>query len=194
MSRFSVVVVPNHLTTNIHLTPSPMVHQLGDEDCILPSKLQAALQQVLEERELILGQEAEPDGAGPGGQSRLNCVNPTLSSLLWRVNLPRPRRRGPAPSNPPGVSLPPVPRRRRAAERSGVGGLRASLRGAGGPLPAAHGRGVGRRPRAAARRLPQVAPVPRRAAVPAALHGDPDVRRLHPGQGAAQGRGRRGER
>ncbi|CAL8261183.1 unnamed protein product [Gadus morhua 'NCC'] len=43
------------------------MHQLGDEDCILPSKLQAALQQVLEERELILGQEAEQKGASPGG-------------------------------------------------------------------------------------------------------------------------------
>jgi len=46
-----------------------MMHQLGDEDCILPSKLQAALQQVLEERELILGQEAEQEGGSPGGQS-----------------------------------------------------------------------------------------------------------------------------
>lgn len=33
------------------------VRQLGDEDCILPSKLQAALQQILEEREDILRQE-----------------------------------------------------------------------------------------------------------------------------------------
>ena len=49
------------------------MHQLGDEDCILPSKLQAALQQVLEEGELILGQEveqeAEQEGASPGGLS-----------------------------------------------------------------------------------------------------------------------------
>ena len=85
-----------------------MMLQLGDEDCILPSKLQAALQQVLEERELILGQEAEPDGAGPGGQSRLNCVNPTLSSLLWRVNLPRPHRRQ-RRLTPPGCPCRPSP-------------------------------------------------------------------------------------
>uniref|UniRef100_A0A8C6SSB0 DENN/MADD domain containing 2C n=1 Tax=Neogobius melanostomus TaxID=47308 RepID=A0A8C6SSB0_9GOBI len=32
------------------------IEELGDEDCILPSKLQAALQQVLEEREAILQQ------------------------------------------------------------------------------------------------------------------------------------------
>lgn len=34
-----------------------MLWQLGDEDCILPSKLQAALQQILEEREAILRQD-----------------------------------------------------------------------------------------------------------------------------------------
>ncbi|CAL8233941.1 unnamed protein product [Arctogadus glacialis] len=45
------------------LCADKFVIQLGDEDCILPSKLQAALQQVLEERELILGQEAEQEGA-----------------------------------------------------------------------------------------------------------------------------------
>lgn len=43
--------------------PSSVVWQLGDEDCILPSKLQAALQQILEEREDILrhadGEESE---------------------------------------------------------------------------------------------------------------------------------------
>lgn len=41
----------------------PVMWQLGDEDCILPSKLQAALQQILEEREDILnhvdGDESE---------------------------------------------------------------------------------------------------------------------------------------
>uniref|UniRef100_A0A8C4ZGU6 DENN domain containing 2C n=1 Tax=Gadus morhua TaxID=8049 RepID=A0A8C4ZGU6_GADMO len=41
----------------VDLCANKFVVQLGDEDCILPSKLQAALQQVLEERELILGQE-----------------------------------------------------------------------------------------------------------------------------------------
>ncbi|CAL8261156.1 unnamed protein product [Gadus morhua 'NCC'] len=52
-----------------NLCVGKFVTQLGDEDCILPSKLQAALQQVLEERELILGQEVEQEGASPGGQS-----------------------------------------------------------------------------------------------------------------------------
>ncbi|KAG7251467.1 hypothetical protein CRUP_034312 [Coryphaenoides rupestris] len=52
------------------------MHQLGDEDCILPSKLQAALQQVLEERELILGQEAEQEGGSPGDHTE------ELSSLV----------------------------------------------------------------------------------------------------------------
>ncbi|XP_024915516.1 DENN domain-containing protein 2C [Cynoglossus semilaevis] len=33
--------------------------QMGDEDCILPSKLQAALQQILEDRDYILSQEDE---------------------------------------------------------------------------------------------------------------------------------------
>ena len=60
-----------------------MMHQLGDEDCILPSKLQAALQQVLEERELILGQEAEQEGASPGGQSPswVPCGNESIQRL-----------------------------------------------------------------------------------------------------------------
>lgn len=43
---------------------SGFVWQLGDEDCILPSKLQAALQQILEEREDMLRQE---DGEQSGG-------------------------------------------------------------------------------------------------------------------------------
>lgn len=38
--------------------------QLGDEDCILPSKLQAALQQILEEREDILRQEGGDRSGG----------------------------------------------------------------------------------------------------------------------------------
>ncbi|XP_056450554.1 DENN domain-containing protein 2C [Gadus chalcogrammus] len=53
----------------VDLCANKFVVQLGDEDCILPSKLQAALQQVLEERELILGQEAEQEGASPGDRS-----------------------------------------------------------------------------------------------------------------------------
>ncbi|CAL8253845.1 unnamed protein product [Arctogadus glacialis] len=53
-----------------NLCAGKFVIQLGDEDCILPSKLQAALQQVLEEGELILGQEAEQEGASPGVSSK----------------------------------------------------------------------------------------------------------------------------
>ncbi|XP_030590381.1 DENN domain-containing protein 2C isoform X2 [Archocentrus centrarchus] len=41
----------------VDLCANKFVIQLGDEDCILPSKLQAALQQILEEREDILRQE-----------------------------------------------------------------------------------------------------------------------------------------
>uniref|UniRef100_A0A3Q1HEC6 UDENN domain-containing protein n=1 Tax=Anabas testudineus TaxID=64144 RepID=A0A3Q1HEC6_ANATE len=41
----------------VDLCADKFVIQLGDEDCILPSKLQAALQQILEEREDILRQE-----------------------------------------------------------------------------------------------------------------------------------------
>lgn len=50
-----------------HVTAADLfcdMRQLGDEDCILPSKLQAALQQILEEREEILSQE---DGDKCGG-------------------------------------------------------------------------------------------------------------------------------
>uniref|UniRef100_A0A8C6P0P6 DENN domain containing 2C n=1 Tax=Nothobranchius furzeri TaxID=105023 RepID=A0A8C6P0P6_NOTFU len=43
----------------------PDLCQLGDEDCILPSKLQAALQQILEDREEILRQQ---DGDSSGDQ------------------------------------------------------------------------------------------------------------------------------
>ncbi|XP_067383693.1 DENN domain-containing protein 2C isoform X2 [Channa argus] len=42
----------------VDLCADKFVIQLGDEDCILPSKLQAALQQILEEREGILREEA----------------------------------------------------------------------------------------------------------------------------------------
>ncbi|XP_056279899.1 DENN domain-containing protein 2C isoform X2 [Pseudoliparis swirei] len=57
----------------VDLCADKFVIQLGDEDCILPSKLQAALQQILEEREDILRQE---DGDGCGGQQA------DLSSLV----------------------------------------------------------------------------------------------------------------
>ncbi|XP_075882662.1 DENN domain-containing protein 2C isoform X2 [Nelusetta ayraudi] len=45
----------------VDLCADKFVVQLGDEDCILPSKLQAALQQILEEREDILS-HADRDG------------------------------------------------------------------------------------------------------------------------------------
>lgn len=51
------------------------VWQLGDEDCILPSKLQAALQQILEEREDILSQV---DGDGSEGM---------YTSVRYAVNM-----------------------------------------------------------------------------------------------------------
>ncbi|CAL8253823.1 unnamed protein product [Arctogadus glacialis] len=68
-----------------NLCAGKFVIQLGDEDCILPSKLQAALQQVLEEGELILGQEAEQEGASPGGQSPswVPCGNESIQRLKF---------------------------------------------------------------------------------------------------------------
>ncbi|XP_074538284.1 DENN domain-containing protein 2C isoform X2 [Halichoeres trimaculatus] len=57
----------------VDLCADKFVVQLGDEDCILPSKLQAALQQILEEREEILRQD---DGDRYGGQQA------DLSSLV----------------------------------------------------------------------------------------------------------------
>ncbi|XP_010793470.1 DENN domain-containing protein 2C isoform X2 [Notothenia coriiceps] len=57
----------------VDLCADKFVIQLGDEDCILPNKLQAALQQILEQRDDILSQE---DGDTRGGQQA------DLSSLL----------------------------------------------------------------------------------------------------------------
>ncbi|KAF1390818.1 hypothetical protein PFLUV_G00061990 [Perca fluviatilis] len=57
----------------VDLCADKFVIQLGDEDCILPSKLQAALQQILEERDDIL---REKDRDSCGGQQA------NLSSLL----------------------------------------------------------------------------------------------------------------
>ncbi|XP_034001135.1 DENN domain-containing protein 2C isoform X1 [Trematomus bernacchii] len=57
----------------VDLCADKFVIQLGDEDCILPNKLQAALQQILEQRDDILSQE---DGDSRGGQQA------DLSSLL----------------------------------------------------------------------------------------------------------------
>ncbi|KAM6981824.1 DENN domain-containing protein 2C isoform 2-T2 [Tautogolabrus adspersus] len=48
----------------VDLCADKFVIQLGDEDCILPSKLQAALLQILEEREEILRQEDGDRGGG----------------------------------------------------------------------------------------------------------------------------------
>ncbi|XP_029012749.1 DENN domain-containing protein 2C [Betta splendens] len=56
----------------VDLCADKFVIQLGDEDCILPSKLQAALQQILEERGEILKQEAG-DRCG-GQQSDLSAL------------------------------------------------------------------------------------------------------------------------
>ncbi|KAM9344288.1 DENN domain-containing protein 2C isoform 2-T2 [Pholidichthys leucotaenia] len=56
----------------VDLCADRFVVQLGDEDCILPSKLQAALQQVLEEREEILREErGNPSGGPPADLSSL---------------------------------------------------------------------------------------------------------------------------
>uniref|UniRef100_A0A674ATK1 DENN domain containing 2C n=1 Tax=Salmo trutta TaxID=8032 RepID=A0A674ATK1_SALTR len=46
----------------VDLCTDKFVKQLGDEDCILPSKLQAALQQILEERGQILRQDGDRTG------------------------------------------------------------------------------------------------------------------------------------
>uniref|UniRef100_A0A8C7HHC6 DENN domain containing 2C n=1 Tax=Oncorhynchus kisutch TaxID=8019 RepID=A0A8C7HHC6_ONCKI len=46
----------------VDLCADKFVKQLGDEDCILPSKLQAALQQILEERGQILRQDGDCTG------------------------------------------------------------------------------------------------------------------------------------
>lgn len=73
-------------------------------------------------------------------------------------------------------------------ELTGVGRLREVLRGTGGPLRPPHGGVLQRKQRAPARQFPQIPPVPRRPAVPAAFHGHSDVRWVHPGQGAGKGR------
>ncbi|XP_041654961.1 DENN domain-containing protein 2C isoform X2 [Cheilinus undulatus] len=68
-----VLELPIEEVLIVDLCADKFVIQLGDEDCILPSKLQAALQQILEEREEILRQE---DGDRSGGQQA------DLSSLV----------------------------------------------------------------------------------------------------------------
>ncbi|XP_043973529.1 DENN domain-containing protein 2C isoform X2 [Gambusia affinis] len=53
-----VLELPIEEVLIVDLCADRFVIQLGDEDCILPSKLQAALQQVLEDREDILRQDS----------------------------------------------------------------------------------------------------------------------------------------
>ncbi|XP_061656560.1 DENN domain-containing protein 2C isoform X2 [Syngnathoides biaculeatus] len=60
-----VLELPIEEVLIVDLCADEIVTQLGDEDCILPSKLQAALQQILEERQDILEQE---DGDTSEGQ------------------------------------------------------------------------------------------------------------------------------
>ncbi|XP_077398746.1 DENN domain-containing protein 2C isoform X2 [Vanacampus margaritifer] len=59
-----VLELPIEEVLIVDLCADDFVTQLGDEDCILPSKLQAALQQILEEREEILKQEDEDTSEG----------------------------------------------------------------------------------------------------------------------------------
>ncbi|XP_037540292.1 DENN domain-containing protein 2C [Nematolebias whitei] len=53
-----VLELPIEEVLIVDLCADTFVVQLGDEDCILPSKLQAALQQILEDREGILRQDS----------------------------------------------------------------------------------------------------------------------------------------
>lgn len=55
------------------------MRQLGDEDCILPSKLQAALQQILEEREDIL---SHVDADGCEGQRTADGSGVSVEPLV----------------------------------------------------------------------------------------------------------------
>ncbi|KAM9828053.1 DENN domain-containing protein 2C isoform X2 [Syngnathus typhle] len=59
-----VLELPIEEVLIVDLCADDFVIQLGDEDCILPSKLQAALQQILEEREEILKQEDSDTSEG----------------------------------------------------------------------------------------------------------------------------------
>ncbi|XP_061592730.1 DENN domain-containing protein 2C isoform X3 [Cololabis saira] len=58
----------------VDLCADKFVVQLGDEDCILPSKLQAALQQILEEREEILRQNNSDGEASEGQKADLSAL------------------------------------------------------------------------------------------------------------------------
>nr|XP_057940049.1 DENN domain-containing protein 2C isoform X2 [Doryrhamphus excisus] len=59
-----VLELPIEEVLIVDLCADKFVTQLGDEDCILPSKLQAALQQILEERDDIVRQEDGDDTEG----------------------------------------------------------------------------------------------------------------------------------
>ncbi|XP_017266881.1 DENN domain-containing protein 2C [Kryptolebias marmoratus] len=67
-----VLELPIEEVLIVDLCADTFVVQLGDEDCILPSKLQAALQQILEDRDGILRQDG-----GDGGDQQVE-----LSSLV----------------------------------------------------------------------------------------------------------------
>ncbi|KAJ8257737.1 hypothetical protein GJAV_G00189130 [Gymnothorax javanicus] len=56
----------------VDLCADKFIRQLGDEDCILPRKLQAALQQILEQRADLLRQDEEEESEGVGGDSSLS--------------------------------------------------------------------------------------------------------------------------
>ncbi|KAJ8395125.1 hypothetical protein AAFF_G00035810 [Aldrovandia affinis] len=67
-----VLELPIEEVLIVDLCADRFVRQLGDEDCILPRKLQAALQQILEQRVQILGQD---EGGNKGGEeSRLSSL------------------------------------------------------------------------------------------------------------------------
>ncbi|KAJ8371272.1 hypothetical protein SKAU_G00113000 [Synaphobranchus kaupii] len=66
-----VLELPIEEVLIVDLGADRFVRQLGDEDCILPRKLQAALQQILEQRVELLGQD-EGGNKGAGGDSSLS--------------------------------------------------------------------------------------------------------------------------
>lgn len=144
----------------------PVMWQLGDEDCILPSKLQAALQQILEEREDILN---HIDGDDSEGLEMEQAIFGGWHLLCFDLKC--------VPSRSAGWP-----------ELAGVGGFCKVLCGTGGPLSPPHDGVVQWKQRAPARQFPQSPLVPWRQAVPAAFHGNADVCWIHSGQGAVQGR------
>ncbi|XP_035237910.1 DENN domain-containing protein 2C, partial [Anguilla anguilla] len=67
-----VLELPIEEVLIVDLCADRFVRQLGDEDCILPRKLQAALQQILEQRVELLGQDGGGNkGGGDSSLSRL---------------------------------------------------------------------------------------------------------------------------